>query len=908
MITTSHLLQHMAVSGYPALYVLGSFERRVTVYSQQVRALNLVYSLIQQGHLSVGKHVVVVGGGVAGLTAAAGALQRGCQVTVLEKNKELLHLFANCTKRWLHPRIYDWPSTGALDPDSDLPVLTWTADWAGEVATSLHEQWRTLATAHRDQVCVLTEADIDALDPANSGCRISYNHPEYGWDEKRPDVVILAVGFGIEKTWTSQIGLSSSYWHDNAVEQSDHDRDPHYLISGTGDGGLTDLLRATIRNFRHDKIVANFMLDPTAHEKARILAQSLEKIETTAISLAESHGDQRAAEYITDAYLNQLTSQASFIDTLLKPSLRDGRKVALNGPDRPLTLGASILNRLLASRVLRLGGATYHQGRISEPEVAQDRWSVKFKGRLDRKFTHVIRRHGTDSALETGFRDVYNACRASLEARNVLDQTRERLWDAGFFNGPGSVPTTQHIRQTEEQSADKPREVLQRKQQKQGGTTTSEKTHRLSRQLQHDTVPKQSDHNKPRASSPFSQHVHLPPGASDPADSQSTSAFFVTMTNDLFGYSSDLTATSDSETVVRMLLVEDNTINQKITIHIVEKILGWDVVTVSNGRSAIQKLEQESFDIVLTDWQMPVMDGIELTRHLLNESPKMLVIMVTAYAIPGSMDEFFRLGGYDVIYKPWSRDVFCTRLRNAVHAHLTGYSSFLNGLPKGVEIKKHMEGVRQLTRKINELDPTDIANALLQHHMKRLVNGFVQTICQHKPGSDDIGRLLQALKLIERFARSRDKHNSSFKTYIEEYVSEHRAMHRGVKIVLSINADDIEIDDSTGRGALISMVVVELIENATTAIRERGRIEILIQSLRARSILLLEVTDSGPGVEEGERQRIFEEGVTTAGPGHGFGLHLSRMLISRMDGTIGYIRDENEDCSSRFAIRLPLGS
>lgn len=52
------------------IYVLGSFERRVTLYAQQVRALNLAFVLFDTGRLTPGATVAVIGGGASGLTAA----------------------------------------------------------------------------------------------------------------------------------------------------------------------------------------------------------------------------------------------------------------------------------------------------------------------------------------------------------------------------------------------------------------------------------------------------------------------------------------------------------------------------------------------------------------------------------------------------------------------------------------------------------------------------------------------------------------------------------------------------------------------------------------------------------------------------------------------------------------------
>src|SRR4051812_26485780 len=82
----------LQVPSMPGVFVLGSFEQRVTLYSQQVRALNLVDALVSIEKLGHGQNVAVVGGGVAGLTFAVGAARRGVNVTVFEKQERLLPL------------------------------------------------------------------------------------------------------------------------------------------------------------------------------------------------------------------------------------------------------------------------------------------------------------------------------------------------------------------------------------------------------------------------------------------------------------------------------------------------------------------------------------------------------------------------------------------------------------------------------------------------------------------------------------------------------------------------------------------------------------------------------------------------------------------------------------------------
>lgn len=61
------------------------------------------------------------------------------------------------------------------------------------------------------------------------------------------------------------------------------------------------------------------------------------------------------------------------------------------------------------------------------------------------------------------------------------------------------------------------------------------------------------------------------------------------------------------------LLVEDCLVNQKLLTHMLEQE-GFDVVLAANGQEAVDKFKQGSFDVVIMDVQMPIMDGLDATR------------------------------------------------------------------------------------------------------------------------------------------------------------------------------------------------------------------------------------------------------------------------------------------------------
>ena len=71
----------LGVAGVDGFYVLGSFARSVTVYSQQVRAIGLIDAMLGLGKLRHDSKVAVIGGGIAGTTAAAALVKVGVAVT-----------------------------------------------------------------------------------------------------------------------------------------------------------------------------------------------------------------------------------------------------------------------------------------------------------------------------------------------------------------------------------------------------------------------------------------------------------------------------------------------------------------------------------------------------------------------------------------------------------------------------------------------------------------------------------------------------------------------------------------------------------------------------------------------------------------------------------------------------------
>jgi PAS domain S-box-containing protein len=115
-------------------------------------------------------------------------------------------------------------------------------------------------------------------------------------------------------------------------------------------------------------------------------------------------------------------------------------------------------------------------------------------------------------------------------------------------------------------------------------------------------------------------------------------------------------AIQNGATPLRVLLAEDDAVSLIYGKVMLEK-MGCSVTAVKDGQEALQQLEQEDFDLIFMDVQMPVLDGIEATRAIrassaLGAKSSIPIIAMTAYAMVGDKEAFLAAGMNDYISKP----------------------------------------------------------------------------------------------------------------------------------------------------------------------------------------------------------------------------------------------------------------
>lgn len=134
-----------------------------------------------------------------------------------------------------------------------------------------------------------------------------------------------------------------------------------------------------------------------------------------------------------------------------------------------------------------------------------------------------------------------------------------------------------------------------------------------------------------------------------------------------------------------------------------------------------------------------------------------------------------------------------------------------------------------------------------------------------------------------------------------------QANERGVELELT---EDSQIDDGVLPQSLpardLVTILGNLIDNAMDAAQGSEGARVMVAALVEDDELLLDVRDTGAGVEPGDMDEVFRRGWSTRGPGRGLGLALVRQAVHRAHGTVRLTR--GPEGGAEFTVRLPLGN
>ena len=201
------------------------------------------------------------------------------------------------------------------------------------------------------------------------------------------------------------------------------------------------------------------------------------------------------------------------------------------------------------------------------------------------------------------------------------------------------------------------------------------------------------------------------------------------------GFGSALDPGSDADPVqpLRIIVAEDNEINRHLSRTLLER-QGHKVTVVKNGKEALDLLEKIECDLLFTDIQMPVMDGIETTAAIRCDSrwARLPIIAMTAHAMKGDRERFLEAGMDDYVSKP----IRAADVQAAIRRRIVGRDEQVLSPPSDA------------TQEISVLSPGDVLNpeAALEHldGDREMLKDLVDLLIEKT--TDDIAQMAESIR------------------------------------------------------------------------------------------------------------------------------------------------------------------
>ncbi|MEJ2636761.1 MAG: response regulator [Calditrichia bacterium] len=370
---------------------------------------------------------------------------------------------------------------------------------------------------------------------------------------------------------------------------------------------------------------------------------------------------------------------------------------------------------------------------------------------------------------------------------------------------------------------------------------------------------------------------------------------------------------------VHILVVEDEEIIRLMFRQSFES-WGFHVDVAENGKEAFEKCLNKTYHIVVTDLNMPVMDGMELLKRVKSKWPFMEVIVITGFATIESAIEAMKLGAYDFILKPVNFD----------HVQFTINKSFQ-------KIKSQAENaeLRQLNNQLMELNELKDKFLYITNHEIRtpltIIKGYLDVLHSLIPESDpDVSEILDILENttselhdmvdrmhtlegLERSKVSVPTRRLDLKNIISKVYHEMVGLYNSRNIDLKIFLDKRPLQ-VRGDYRQVRLVLRELLQNALKFTADSGKVRVRLE-LKDDEIHYT-VKDTGVGIPFDKQDIIFERFYEIQdvinhrtskrefmGGGLGIGLSLIREIVNSMGGRI--MLESEPGNGSLFRIILP---
>ncbi len=353
-------------------------------------------------------------------------------------------------------------------------------------------------------------------------------------------------------------------------------------------------------------------------------------------------------------------------------------------------------------------------------------------------------------------------------------------------------------------------------------------------------------------------------------------------------------------------------------------LFGHEVEAVSNGREGLSLINKTDYDVVVTDLNMPEMDGLEVLRYIKKRKPYIEVIVITGFATLENAIQAMKVGAYDYFTKPVDID----------HVRIV-----LTKCIQQIRSKRENEELRSLNEQLKALNELKDKFITITNHELRtpitVLKGYIELLDYflRENGNQDVGDALEVATetMSELVGIVEQMHDMSSFDYgkkifnmteidIQQLLTTiYKEMkiffdQREIGLDMNVQGPPVIVEGDLKR---IKRSIRELIQNALKFTPEKGRVEVHYSVNESSGKCFLRVIDSGIGIPRSKQQLVFEpfyeiqdvmnhmsSKTAFMGGGIGLGLTLAKEVVESHQGTL--LLESEEKKGSTFIIVLPF--
>ncbi|MCB9832943.1 MAG: response regulator [Planctomycetes bacterium] len=356
------------------------------------------------------------------------------------------------------------------------------------------------------------------------------------------------------------------------------------------------------------------------------------------------------------------------------------------------------------------------------------------------------------------------------------------------------------------------------------------------------------------------------------------------------------------QSALRVLVIEDN---RDFAENMAEILAteGGQVRTVGTATEGRRVLAEFGPDICFIDLRLPDDSGETLVAELSRTAPEILCIVLTGNATIHSAVAAVNAGAFGFLLKDMPVDGILASFRRAAER---------------IQLERQKRNLEALLRHREQLAMIGQMSATLAHEIKNPLTGISQAL---EILLDAVGEPpeMKGLKnsILQRFRNLNDlvedllefskplnvrrrpvELSGLVDSVLAELRSENRLREVELKVAIAPEADRLRVDDVHFR-----ILLRNLFRNADQAMEKSELRELRVRARREQVVTILEIEDTGPGIPDELRDKIFEPFYTTKTRGTGLGLALATRIVDEHGGAVS--ARNIKGAGARFTLVLP---